>query len=110
MRHVLRAGIAAALIALLACAAAPRARAGEQLDPACGTMVVVPSRDAAVVRLAHGFLRAGSDSVWSRAGAWARGRDYLLDRLRGDLRLLRPLPPGDTLWVAACWLLAPPPL
>jgi hypothetical protein len=64
----------------------------------------------AVIRLPRGFLRAGSDSVWSRAGTWSAGRDYRLDPLRGDLRLLRLLAPGDTVWVRACGLVSPPPL
>src|SRR5438067_9608227 len=79
-------------------------------DPSCFTQVLVPRAGVATVRLARGFLRAGSDSVWSRQGAWLAGRDYRLDRLRGDLRLLRALPPGDTVWVRACGLVAPPAL
>ena len=55
-------------------------------DPSCFTAVLVPSPGVAVTRLPRGFLRAGTDSVWSRAGAWLAGRDYRLDRLRGDLR------------------------
>ena len=81
-----------------------------QRDPGCGTLVVVQRADALIYRLPRTFLRAGSDSAWSRAGPWRRGADYLIEPLRGELRLLRPPLPGDTLWVAACWLLAPPAL
>jgi hypothetical protein len=82
----------------------------ELRDPGCGTLIVVQRPDALVYRLPHTFLRAGSDSVWSRAGAWRRGTDYVLEPLRGELRLLRPPAPGDTLWLSACWLVAPPAL
>jgi hypothetical protein len=82
----------------------------ELRDPGCGTLIVVQRADALVYRLPHTFVRAGSDSLWSRAGAWRRGSDYVLDALRGELRLLRPAAPGDTLWVSACWLVAPPAL
>jgi hypothetical protein len=71
---------------------------------------MVPTAGAAVMRLPRNFLRAGSDSVWSRDGAWVAGRDYRLDRLSGDMRLLRVIAPGETLWVHACALLEPPPL
>lgn len=81
-----------------------------QRDPGCGTLVVVQRADALLYRLPRTFLQAGSDSAWSRAGAWRRGADYLIEPLQGELRLLRPPLPGDTLWVAACWLLAPPAL
>jgi len=79
-----------------------------QRDPGCGTLVVVQRADVLLYRLPRIFLRAGSDSAWSRAGPWRRGTDYAIEPLRGELRLLRPPLPGDTLRVAACWLLAPP--
>lgn len=79
-------------------------------DPSCGVTVMVQRSGAVTYRLAHPFLRAGSDSVWTSTRKWARGRDYLIDALRGDVRLLQASVPGETLWVAACWLLAPPPL
>ncbi len=81
-----------------------------QRDPGCGTLVVVQRADALLYRLPRTFLQAGSDSAWSRTGPWRRGTDYLIEPLRGELRLLRSPLPGDTLWVAACWLLAPPAL
>ena len=81
-----------------------------QQDPGCGTLVVVQRADALLYRLPRTFLQAGSDSAWSRAGPWRRGTDYRIEPLRGELRLLRSPLPGDTLWVAACWLLAPPAL
>ena len=83
------------------------ARAGEWSDPSCGVVPVVGSATQNRFRLPHTFVRAGSDSAWTRAGAWVRGRDYVLDPLRGDLRLLSSLAPGETLWVSACWLVAP---
>ncbi|MBI5711568.1 MAG: hypothetical protein HZC42_14885 [Candidatus Eisenbacteria bacterium] len=104
-----RAGrIAACGLGLLAFAAA--AGAGTLADPGCGVTGLPARPDAVTYRLPHTFVRAGSDSVWTRAGAWRRGADYLLDPLRGELRVLRQPAPGETLWVAACWLLAPPPL
>jgi hypothetical protein len=81
-----------------------------QRDPGCGTLVVVQRADALLYRLPRTFLQTGSDSAWSRTGPWRRGADYVIEPLRGELRLLRPPLPGDTLWVAACWLLAPPAL
>jgi hypothetical protein len=73
--------------------------------------MTLPLRPGALVyRLEHAFLRAGSDSAWTRGGALVRDRDYLLDPVRGELRLLRAEVPGDTVWIAACWLLEPPPL
>jgi hypothetical protein len=79
-------------------------------DPGCGTLVVVQRTDVLIYNLPRTFLRAGSDSAWSRAGPWHRGADYLLEPLRGQLRLLRAPIAGDTLWLSACWLLVPPAL
>ena len=114
------AGFRALLLAALAwSAASPRdahgtaasalpPRLAPQRDPSCLTSVLVPGSGVAVIRLPRGFLRAGTDSVWSRSGPWLAGRDYRLDLLRGDLRLLRVVAPGDTVWVRACGLVAPP--
>ena len=99
---------AAGGLAVLALAGA--AAAGTLSDPGCGVTAFPARPDAVVYRLPHTFVRAGSDSVWTRGGAWRRGADYLLDPLRGELRVLRQPAPGETLWIAACWLLAPPPL
>src|SRR5580765_3582982 len=101
----LRCALAAA--ALLAAAGAG---AGELRDPSCGVMTVATVAGQHRYRLPHSFLRAGSDSVWTRRATWVRGTDYVLDALRGDVRILTDVAPGETLWVAACWLLAPPPL
>jgi hypothetical protein len=105
--------LGAVLLAAVSAAAPPGIApvapvASPQRDPGCGTLVVVQRADALLYRLPRTFLRAGSDSVWSRAGPWRRGADYLIVPLQGELRLLRPPLPGDTVWVAACWLLAPP--
>jgi hypothetical protein len=97
-------------VTAVVCAAPRAAVAREWTDPSCGTTAVVGGATQNRFRLPHTFVRAGSDSAWTRAGSWTRGRDYVLDALRGDLRLLRTLAPGETLWVSACWLLAPPPL
>lgn len=86
------------------------APAAAQRDRSCITMPVVPATGAAVTRLPRTFIRAGSDSVWSRFGPWQRGTDYRLDRLRGDVRFIRTLAPGETVWVQVCGLLSPPPL
>lgn len=103
-----RSMFAASLLAL--CAAAWPAAAPAQLrDPGCGTMRVPTRQDQVVYLLPHAFLRSG-ERITARDGDWTRGTDYLLDGLRGELRLLRAPVPGDTLVVAACWLLAPPPL
>jgi len=78
-------------------------------DPSCGVSTLVQQSGTVAYRLPHGFLRPGSDSVWTRAGAWRRGVDYALDLTRGELRLLREPLLGDTIWVGACWLATPPP-
>lgn len=98
-----------ALASVLAACARP-ACAASWSDPSCGTTPIVGSTTQNRFRLPHTFLRAGSDSAWTRTRAWVRGTDYALDALRGDLRLLSTLAPGETLWVTACWLTAPPPL
>jgi len=97
-------------VELLAAALPSPGHARAQNDPSCATFSVVPVRGVAVVRLPRSFLEPGSDSVWTRAGAWQRDRDYRLDMLRGDLRLLREWAPGETVWVKVCGLLSPPPL
>lgn len=104
-----RSGVAAATL-LLACVvpAAAAERAAE--DPSCGVMTLARPSGALTLRLPRGFLRPGRDSVWTRGGPLTPGADYLLDRLRGELRLLRDPVNADTLWVRACWLLDPPPL
>ncbi len=98
----------AAALALLF-ALASTVHAAVVRDPACGDAVFVVGEGARRFRLPHIALRAGSDSVWTARGALVRGRDYLLDPLRGDLRVLVALAPGESLWVRSCWLLDPPP-
>ena len=114
MRLPVRVARAARLVACLAACAAGvavgNAAAGEVEDPSCGVMVVPRPAGRLTLRLPHAFLRPGRDSVWTRSGALAAGTDYLIDRLRGELRLLVDPPLADTLWVRACWLLEPPPL
>jgi hypothetical protein len=107
---VRRGALPFALFTALVAALVATAHAAEWSDPSCGVTPVIGSASQNRFRLPHTFLRAGSDSVWTRHGTWLRGRDYVLDALRGDLRLLIPLAPGETLWVAACWLVTPPPL
>ena len=101
-----------ASIVVLAClagsAAGSVARGAE--DPSCGTMIVVMRPDALVYRLPRTFLRAGSERVRFHADTLRTGEGYVLDALRGELRLLRDPVPGDTLWVTACGLLEAPPL
>jgi hypothetical protein len=106
-RRVLAGAFAGSLVALVVARGGARA---EQRDPSCFTVPLIAHEGVAVQRLPRGFLRAGSDSLWSRDGGWMRGRDYRIDRLTGDVRLLRFLAPGDTVWARACGLLAPPPL
>ncbi len=104
------------LAALLSLALATSAHATDgagarpQRDPSCFTVPLVPSAGVAVMRLPRGFLRAGSDSLWSADGAWVRDRDYRIERLTGDVRLTRVVAPGDTVWAMACGLVSPPPL
>lgn len=78
-------------------------------DPACGDAVFVAGEGARRFRLPHAAIRAGSDSVWTARRALVRGTDYLIDPLRGDLRVLAELAPGESLWVRTCWLVEPPP-
>ncbi len=85
-------------------------RASAVTDPGCGTSPIVQRSGTVIYALPRTFLRAGSDSVWSGARPLARGADYVLDRTRGLLRLLIEPVPGETLWVRACGLIAPPPL
>lgn len=107
--HARRAIVSALALALVAALCAVRARAAGE-DPGCGVVMrVVGARDDHV-RLPHGFIREGSDSLWTRRGPLRRGIDWVLDPLRGDVRLLADVPAGDTLWVATCWLQDPPPL
>jgi hypothetical protein len=87
--------------------ASPRVHA-QQRDPSCAVYPIVPAAGVALTRIPRTFIREGSDSVWTRAGGWTREHDYRLDRLRGDLRLLRAFTPGETVWVSVCGLLAPP--
>lgn len=79
-------------------------------DPGCGTLALRMRASTLVYRLPRTFLRAGSDSAWTRFGTWRRGVDYVIEPMRGELRLLREPLPDDTLWVKGCWLLDPPPL
>ncbi len=73
-------------------------------------MLVAPRAGQVVYPLGRTFLRAGSDSVVARGVRLVRGLDYVLDPLRGELRLLRPPESLDTLRVFACGLVASPPL
>jgi hypothetical protein len=84
--------------------------AGPVPDPSCGTVALRLNAGQLQYALPHTFLRAGTDSAWTRSGPWRLGTDYALDRASGQIRLLREPLAGDTLWVAACWLLDPPPL
>ena len=86
------------------------AHAATVADPGCGVIKVAIEPDVPIYRLPHTFLRAGRDTIRIRGAVLARGTDYVLDPVRGELRLLRPLPPGDTLEVRACWLFTPPPV
>lgn len=99
------------LLVFLAGSVRPAAAAeGWIEDGSCDVMHVVEKNGSLIYPLARGFLRAGSDSVWTRGGPLRAGVDYTLDRLRGTLRLLREPLPGDTLFVRACGLVDPPPL
>lgn len=100
----------AALGLALVAAVAARAEAAVVVrDPGCATVALPMRSDQLLYRLPWGFLLAGTDSAWTRVAPLERERDYVIDRVRGELRLLRAPVPGETLWVAACRLLDPPP-
>jgi hypothetical protein len=98
------------LTAALAALAIAAPAVAEVHDPACGSSRLVVREGGLLYRLPHGFLRAGTDTVRGAEGPLVDGTDYVLDRLRGELRLLRARPAGETLRVDACRLLSPPPL
>ncbi len=107
----MRTARAALLAAGVLVAAVVSARAGRaDVVPGCGTFALPASSGGDRWTLPHGFVRPGTDSVWTRRGALVRGRDYVLDAVRGELRVLPVIAPGETLWVACCWLLDPPPV
>jgi hypothetical protein len=83
---------------------------GSVADPSCGEFTLVARPGVGVYSLPHAFIRAGTDSIWTASRGFARGSDYVIDRLRGQLRLLHEAIPGDTLHVRACWLISTPPL
>lgn len=107
---VARGAARALLLALLLAGVRSAHAAVVQQDPSCLTVPLVPTAGIAVIRLPRTFIRSGTDSVWSHAGVWQSATDYRLDRLRGDIRLLRALAPGETVWVRGCGLLSPPAL
>ena len=86
------------------------AEAGAVSDPGCATTTLVQRSGAVVYGLGRTFLKENSDSVWSSSRTFVRGRDYVLDRVHGELRLRIEPVPGETLWVHACGLLQPPAL
>ncbi len=102
--------VAIAVSIVAGAAGVVRADAAEIPDPGCGVMRVALQAGVPLYRLPHTFLRAGSDTLRLRGAVLARGTDYVLDPVQGELRLLRELPAGDTLGVRACWLFTPPPL
>ena len=98
-----------AAVAWLAAGAVSAAAATVE-DPGCGVLVVVQRSDQVIYPLPRGWLRAGSDSIWSASRALVRGQDYGLERTRGVLRLRVPPVTGETLWVRVCGLVNPPEL
>ena len=105
----MRRGEVGAAAVLLALSLARGVGAAVQ-DPGCGRFEIVMRAATPLYRLPHAFLRPGSDSAWVRSRPWKRGTDYVLDATRGVLRVLGDPVPGDTIHVAACWLIDPPPL
>ncbi|MEO5618444.1 MAG: hypothetical protein ABIS67_11775, partial [Candidatus Eisenbacteria bacterium] len=79
-------------------------------DPACGPLTIVQVQDVVIYRLPRAFLTAVADSARTPHRVLRAGSDYLVDRLRGELRLLRFSVPGESLSVEACWLVEPPQL
>jgi hypothetical protein len=97
-----------AMAIVLAALGAREGRAVE--DPGCGLVEIALRPGSVVYPLGHSFIRSGTDSVWLGSTPWVAGTDYVLNRVRGELRLLREPIPGAVLRVRACWLVAPPPL
>jgi hypothetical protein len=100
--------LALALPAWLVASVAAR-RADAMDDPSCGVVTLVAREGARAYVLPHSYIRPGTDSLWTRAGPLARGTDYELDTLHGQIRFVHVPSPGDTLWFAGCWLISPPP-
>jgi hypothetical protein len=110
--RVLGAALAALLWAVVARAAERGPSPGVPVrdDPGCGSLVVVEVENQLIYRLPRTFLHDVADSIVSPRTVLRERHDYVLDRLRGELRLLRAPVPGETLRVVACWLLTPPAL
>jgi hypothetical protein len=101
----------ATLSAVVLIAWAPAAGAQAVItDPASGVMTIAIRSGVLLYRLPHAFLVPGRDSVWTRDATLKAGEDYLVDPLKGELRLLRERLAPDTLWMSDRWLLDPPPL
>jgi len=113
---VTRRALASALVAFSLVATAGAARAAEpagaaaetRRDPACGTLTLVQVQDVVIYRLPRSFLTAVADSARTRNRTLRAGSDYLVDRLRGELRLLHAPVAGESLAIEACWLIEPP--
>ncbi len=104
------AALAAALGVASALAPGAAGAAGDVEDPSCGTVRLPLLPNTLVYVLPHGWIRTGTDTLRAGGTLWQPGADYLIDRLRGEIRLLHPPAAGETLVVSACWLLQPPPL
>src|SRR5262245_39786638 len=98
------------LLALAAAVLTAPATARAAEDPSCGEWRIAVTANTVIYTVPRTYLRAGTDSVWIGEAVLESGRDYTLDLLRGELRLLRTPLVGDTLRVRACALLRPPPL
>ena len=84
--------------------------AAPRRDPGCGALTIVQAQDVVIYRLPRSFLTSVADSARTPRRVLREGSDYLVDRLRGELRLLRFPVPGESLSVEACWLVDPPQL
>jgi len=92
----------------LRAATPPAAVAGGWSDPGCGLLTLVQAQDAVIYRLPRSFLTAVAESAHTPHRTLFAGRDYLVEPLRGELRLLRAPVPGESLSIRACWLVDPP--
>ena len=88
----------------------PVANASALPAPGCEVIAVVERSEVLTYPLPRTFLRAAGDSAWTASRSLVSGRDYLLDRTRGVLRLRLAPVAGETLWVRVCGLVSPPAL
>lgn len=98
------------LTAMLLLVSAAGAAGASDVQPGCGVLLLPMRSGQVTYTVGRTFIHEDSDSAWTGSGGLVRGRDYVLDRIRGELRLLREPVEGDTIRLSACWMLSPPPI